>query len=61
MKTKVELVKSAGGNYFTNTVNKTIEEFYREGYSNVKIQYQPIASKDEYEYILYTALIIGER
>ena len=53
-------VQSADTKEFFDGVNKGIADLQSLGLI-VEIQYQPVSAKDEYDYTVYTALLIGRK
>lgn len=55
---KVILLSSAEQSTFCRVVNQGIKNLQEEGLQ-VEIQYKPVMEHDEYNYVLYTAMLIG--
>lgn len=53
-------ITSASSEEFCKRYSKVVNDFQSEGLT-VEIQYQAVNTKDEYNYIVYTALIIGRK
>ena len=57
---KTAHITSASSMEFCERYNKVVNEFQSEGLT-LEVQYQAVNTKDEYNYIVYTALIIGRK
>lgn len=53
-------ITSASSYDFCERYNKVVNDFQHEGLT-VEVQYQTVNTKDEHEYIVYTALVIGRK
>lgn len=53
-------ITSASSEEFCKRYNKVVNDFQSEGLT-VEIQYQAVNTIDEYNYLVYTALIIGRK
>ena len=53
-------ITSASSEEFCKRYNNVVNDFQSEGLT-VEIQYQVVNTKDEYNSIVYTALIIGRK
>lgn len=55
---KTAHITSASSQQFCEKYNEAVNMFQSEGLT-VEVQYRPVNTRDECEYIVYTALIIG--
>ena len=57
---KLKHIVSGSSSYFSECVKKAINELQNEGMT-VEVQYSAVNTKDEYDYVVFTALLIGRK
>lgn len=55
------LISSASEEEFGHKLVDAIIELEKIDLTEIEIQYKPVVDRDEYTYIVYTALLIGRR